>query len=86
MAPTMGARAPKRRVEDIAGVKLKRRDKLDAPKGVRGRNSDNTLIKDSRRPIAPSLRLQVQQSNGGRQLHWLQVDAHENNAHLRHAR
>jgi nucleoside-diphosphate-sugar epimerase len=32
-------------VEDIAGVKLKRKYKLDAPKGVRGRNSDNTLIK-----------------------------------------
>ena len=32
-------------VEDIAGVKLKRRYKLDAPKGVNGRNSDNTLIK-----------------------------------------
>jgi len=32
-------------VEDIAGVKLKRRYKLDAPKGVRGRNSDNTIIK-----------------------------------------
>jgi nucleoside-diphosphate-sugar epimerase len=31
-------------VEDIAGVKLKRRYKLDAPKGVNGRNSDNTLI------------------------------------------
>ena len=31
-------------VEDIAGVKLKRNYKLDAPKGVRGRNSDNTLI------------------------------------------
>jgi len=31
-------------VEDIAGIKLKRRYKLDAPKGVRGRNSDNTLI------------------------------------------
>ncbi|HVB15966.1 MAG TPA: NAD-dependent epimerase/dehydratase family protein [Stellaceae bacterium] len=33
-------------VEDIAGVKLKRRYQLDAPKGVRGRNSDNTLIRD----------------------------------------
>ncbi|GAB4270413.1 MAG: NAD-dependent epimerase/dehydratase family protein [Opitutales bacterium] len=33
-------------VEDIAGVKLERRYKLDAPKGVRGRNSDNTLILD----------------------------------------
>jgi nucleoside-diphosphate-sugar epimerase len=32
-------------VERIAGVKLKRRYNLDAPKGVRGRNSDNTLIK-----------------------------------------
>lgn len=32
-------------VEDIAGVKLKRKYKLDAPKGVNGRNSDNTLIK-----------------------------------------
>jgi nucleoside-diphosphate-sugar epimerase len=31
--------------ENIAGVKLKRHYKLDAPKGVRGRNSDNTLIK-----------------------------------------
>jgi nucleoside-diphosphate-sugar epimerase len=32
-------------VEAIAGVKLKRNYKLDAPKGVRGRSSDNTLIK-----------------------------------------
>lgn len=32
-------------VEDIAGVKLKRNFKLDAPKGVAGRNSDNTFIK-----------------------------------------
>jgi len=32
-------------VEDIAGVKLKRTYDLDAPKGVMGRNSDNTLIK-----------------------------------------
>ncbi len=31
-------------VEDIAGVKMKRNYKLDAPQGVRGRNSDNTLI------------------------------------------
>jgi nucleoside-diphosphate-sugar epimerase len=31
-------------VEDIAGIKLKRRYDLDAPKGVNGRNSDNTLI------------------------------------------
>ncbi len=33
-------------VEDIAGVKLERRYNLDAPKGVRGRNSDNTLIRE----------------------------------------
>lgn len=31
-------------VEDIAGTKLERKYDLDAPKGVRGRNSDNTLI------------------------------------------
>jgi GDP-D-mannose 3',5'-epimerase len=30
--------------EEIAGVKLKRRYNLSAPKGVNGRNSDNTLI------------------------------------------
>ncbi len=30
--------------EEIAGVKLQRNYNLDAPKGVRGRNSDNTLI------------------------------------------
>jgi nucleoside-diphosphate-sugar epimerase len=32
-------------VEDIAGIKLKRRYNLGAPKGVNGRNSDNTRIK-----------------------------------------
>jgi GDP-D-mannose 3',5'-epimerase len=31
-------------VESIAGVKLKRRYNLDAPKGVNGRNSDNAKI------------------------------------------
>ena len=31
-------------VEHIAGLKLKRNYNLDAPKGVNGRNSDNTLI------------------------------------------
>jgi GDP-D-mannose 3',5'-epimerase len=31
-------------VEEIAGVTLERNYKLDAPQGVRGRNSDNTLI------------------------------------------
>jgi nucleoside-diphosphate-sugar epimerase len=32
-------------VEDIAGFKLERKYDPDAPKGVRGRNSENTLIK-----------------------------------------
>lgn len=32
-------------VEDIAGIKVKRNYKLDAPQGVNGRNSDNTEIK-----------------------------------------
>lgn len=33
-------------VEDIAGIELKRNYNLAAPKGVRGRNSDNTLIRE----------------------------------------
>jgi nucleoside-diphosphate-sugar epimerase len=32
-------------VEDIAGYKLQRKYDPDAPRGVRGRNSDNTLIR-----------------------------------------
>jgi len=32
-------------VEEIAGIRLERRYKLDAPQGVRGRNSDNSRIK-----------------------------------------
>jgi nucleoside-diphosphate-sugar epimerase len=32
-------------VEDIAGYKLNRKYDLKAPKGVRGRNSENTLIR-----------------------------------------
>jgi GDP-D-mannose 3',5'-epimerase len=31
-------------VEEIAGIRLRRTYNLGAPKGVRGRNSDNTLI------------------------------------------
>jgi len=34
-------------VEEIAGVKLKRRYNLDAPKGVNGRNSDNSKIREN---------------------------------------
>ncbi len=33
-------------VEQIAGITVRRRYKLDAPQGVRGRNSDNTLSND----------------------------------------
>jgi len=33
-------------VEEIAGVRLERNYNLDAPQGVRGRNSDNTLIQE----------------------------------------
>jgi GDP-D-mannose 3', 5'-epimerase len=43
-------------VEEIAGVKLKRHYKLDAPKGVNGRNSDNTMILE-RLGWEPSIRL-----------------------------
>jgi GDP-D-mannose 3', 5'-epimerase len=31
-------------VEEIAGIRLERKYDLSAPKGVNGRNSDNTLI------------------------------------------
>jgi GDP-D-mannose 3', 5'-epimerase len=43
-------------VEEIAGVKLKRNYNLSAPKGVNGRNSDNTLIKE-KLDWAPSISL-----------------------------
>jgi GDP-D-mannose 3',5'-epimerase len=34
-------------VEEIAGIKCERHHKLDAPQGVRGRNSDNTMIQQA---------------------------------------
>lgn len=43
--------------ESIAGIKLKRHYKTDAPLGVRGRNSENTLIKQEL-GWAPSIRLE----------------------------
>jgi GDP-D-mannose 3',5'-epimerase len=43
-------------VEDIADIKLERRYNLKAPKGVNGRNSDNTLIQ-AHLGWAPSTRL-----------------------------
>jgi len=44
-------------VEDIAGISLRRRYNLDAPQGVRGRNSDNSLIA-GRLGWAPSVTLE----------------------------
>ena len=44
--------------EAIAGIKLKRRYDLSAPKGVRGRNSDNTLIK-AKLGWAPAISLET---------------------------
>lgn len=45
-------------IEDIAQVKLKRVYNLDAPKGVRGRNSDNALFRQ-RHGWEPSIPLQI---------------------------
>jgi nucleoside-diphosphate-sugar epimerase len=54
-------------VEGIAGVELKHRYNLSAPKGVNGRNSDNTLIKE-RLDWAPSIRLREGME---RTYHWI---------------
>jgi GDP-D-mannose 3',5'-epimerase len=43
-------------IEEIAGINVKRTYKLDAPLGVRGRNSDNTFIRESY-GWEPSIRL-----------------------------
>ena len=43
-------------VEAIAGIRVRRRYQLDAPLGVRGRNSDNTMIRQ-RLGWAPGIRL-----------------------------
>jgi nucleoside-diphosphate-sugar epimerase len=63
--------------ERIAGITLTRHYKLDAPKGVRGRNSDNTLIRqrlgwapnvtleDGLRPTYEWIREQMMQGNPG---------------------
>jgi nucleoside-diphosphate-sugar epimerase len=44
-------------VSDIAGIKVERHHDLSAPQGVRGRNSDNTLIQQEL-GWEPSIRLQ----------------------------
>ena len=68
-------------VEEIAGVKLARKYNLEAPKGVRGRNSDNTLIK-ARLGWAPSIPLRVGMEHTYR---WIydQVKARDGRAALR---
>ena len=54
-------------VEEIGGVKLKRSYNLKAPKGVNGRNSDNTLIqKIYNSELAPKLR-----DGWERTYHWI---------------
>jgi nucleoside-diphosphate-sugar epimerase len=59
-------------VESIAGLKLRRRYKLDAPKGVRGRNSDNALIMQ-KLGWAPSVRLE----DGMRKTYeWIHAEMH----------
>jgi GDP-D-mannose 3',5'-epimerase len=45
-------------IEEIGGVKLARRYQLDAPKGVNGRNSDNTVIQ-KRLGWEPGIRLKA---------------------------
>jgi GDP-D-mannose 3', 5'-epimerase len=45
-------------VEGVAGVKLERTYRVDAPQGVRGRNSDNTLIRE-KLGWEPSIPLEV---------------------------
>jgi nucleoside-diphosphate-sugar epimerase len=45
-------------VEDIGGIKLRRRYNLSAPQGVRGRSSDNTLITE-RLGWSPAIPLEV---------------------------
>ena len=55
-------------VEAIAGVRLRRRYVLDAPQGVRGRNSDNTLIRQ-RLGWAPAIPLAVGMEKTYRWIH-----------------
>jgi GDP-D-mannose 3',5'-epimerase len=60
-------------VEEIAGVRLKRRFTLDAPTGVRGRSSDNTLIKQ-KLGWAPSIPLAEGMQETYR---WIHDELHE---------
>jgi nucleoside-diphosphate-sugar epimerase len=62
-------------VEDIAGVKLKHKHNLKAPKGVNGRNSDNTLIKKYL-GWAPGIRLREGMERTYRWIHEEYLKAH----------
>ena len=44
-------------IEEIAGIKVERNYLMDKPQGVRGRNSDNTLIKKVTGGWEPSIKL-----------------------------
>jgi nucleoside-diphosphate-sugar epimerase len=68
-------------VERIAGIKMKRRYNLNAPKGVRGRNSDNTLIKQTL-GWAPSIPLLVGIEKTYR---WIHDEVHKGSSARRRA-
>ena len=68
-------------VEGIAGIKLKRRFNLDAPRGVRGRNSDNTLIKQ-KLGWAPSIPLLEGMQKTYR---WIHEEMHKRSGERRRA-
>jgi GDP-D-mannose 3', 5'-epimerase len=57
-------------VEEIAGVELKHNHNLSAPKGVNGRNSDNTLIQ-KHLGWAPNISLQAGME---RTYHWIREE------------
>jgi nucleoside-diphosphate-sugar epimerase len=68
-------------VEEFAGIRLKRRYNRDAPKGVRGRNSDNTLIKQ-KLGWAPSMPLREGMRNTYR---WIHEEMHKPSGERRRA-
>ncbi len=68
-------------IEGIAGIKLERHYQLDAPKGVRGRNSDNTLINKLLK-WEPSISLQ---EGITKTYHWIyeqMTNPEKNNSHF----
>ena len=69
-------------VEGIAGVRLTRRFNLDAPRGVRGRSSDNTLIKQ-KLGWAPSIPLVEGMQKTYR---WIHDELHERSRERRDVR